>query len=105
MNLRIGKGTGPEGVLTAAWRLRATSLVLTKMMVWPSFSHWGKIISFSTLTLSSGVGQSCEPNTHPSSSSTPAVRMIVSRQQDYINQENKHARSQTYHPVLLDDVQ
>jgi hypothetical protein len=31
-------------------------LVATKMMVWPSFSQLGKIMSFSTFTFSRGVG-------------------------------------------------
>ena len=41
------------------WRLEAVSRVRTKMMVWPSFSHTGKIISFSTSVLSLLVGHTC----------------------------------------------
>lgn len=46
--------------LTAECRARAVSRVRTKMIVCPSFSHWGKIISLRTLTLSSGLGQYCK---------------------------------------------
>ena len=48
-----------SSVLTELCSCRAVSLVLTNMMVWPTFWVRGKIMCSSTLILSAGDGQTC----------------------------------------------
>ena len=52
---------GGGGMGASVWSRDAVSRVRTKMMVWPSFSHIGKIISLSTSVFSLLVGHTCTP--------------------------------------------